>query len=349
MLLQVAKRQNINVGDREVNMFITQNLAQEKMTLDILKVQVGKLNLHFKDYFNSIKNQIIIGRLRRHVLVNKVYISSKTVQRYIKKYLRRNTMYQLMNIVIPMKEYASRLEMQAVLKKASNIINSIEMKKISFFKAAQRYSQSTNASQGGYFGWKKLSELPQIYINEIKNMKIGMISRPFIANKSIHIIRLQDEKIPSSMKHYLREYNVNIISIKTSPVLSNQSAKAKLMRIKKLVEKGVKFTECLRARDEYNSNRMGWIDTHHVPLAIGKSIRSTPIGKISEPFQIGEQWSIIQVEDKRMISDTQDYQYQKAFNILAQQKAEQVFETWISSMRTFTYIKIFDHRLESSG
>ncbi|MBK2124144.1 peptidylprolyl isomerase [Fangia hongkongensis] len=350
--LQMAKRQGISVSDDEVNASIAQILAQNGMSLDALKTRLKHSNLSFEDYFNTVKHQMIINKLQQRAIAGKVYIPPQDIQKYIKTHFSDNSVtYTVQNILLALPQNATDAQKNTELKKANDIINDIKAKKISFSAAAQKYSQSTNASSGGSLGSRKLSELPQIYADAVATLQAGEIAPPFIANGGIQIIKLDDKQVPESAKHYVDQYKVSQIVIDTSPIVDNEQAKAKLSRIITAIDNGQSFADAAKANSQNHDNasdggNMGWIDPNTLSPVLASKIKTTKIGKISTPFQVGNQWQIIQVNDKRKEDNTKAYQTEQATNALFQQNAQQALKTWMLSLRDSAYVKILDDKLK---
>ena len=63
-----------------------------------------------------------------------------------------------------------------------------------FGKAVKLFSSSTSAYKNGNLGWFKKKDLNKQYINNIINLKIGEITKPFKVDGSFLILRLNEKK-----------------------------------------------------------------------------------------------------------------------------------------------------------
>lgn len=349
--LQMAKRQGISVTDDEVNNAIAEVTAQNGITLPQLKEKLKASKLDFSDYYQTVKDQLLINKLQQRAVAGKVYISPAEVDKYIKKHFSDNqTEYLVSNIVLSLPNDPSQTDKEAVLKKAKEIIQSIKDNKMTFAQAAEKYSQAGNATSGGSLDWKTLSNLPTIYQDEVQTLQNGQMSEPFIANGSVQIIQLVNSKVPDSAKHFVEEYQVRHIVINTSPIVTDNDAKAKLMRILNSLDNGQSFADLAKANsdavdDATNGGDMGWITLSTQPAALAQAIKSAELNKVSPPFKVNNSWQVIEVLAKQNKDDTTSYQKDQAMMALFNENAQQALKTWMLSLRDSAYVEIVDKDL----
>ena len=60
---------------------------------------------------------------------------------------------------------------------------------------AKKYSIVESASNMGLLGWKKIPEIPTIYLSSIKKMQVGEIKYPIKDIDTIHFLQLEDRKV----------------------------------------------------------------------------------------------------------------------------------------------------------
>ena len=56
-----------------------------------------------------------------------------------------------------------------------------------FTSLAKNYSDSGNALSGGDLGWRKITEVPQMFLDQLENMGIGEISNLIENNNGYYI------------------------------------------------------------------------------------------------------------------------------------------------------------------
>lgn len=349
--LQMAKRQGISVTDNEVDNSIAEVIAQNSITLQQLKQKLRAFSLDFSIYYQTVKDQLIINKLQKSAVAGRVYISPTEVDKYIKSHFSDiQTEYLVNNIVLYLPDNQTAKEQNNVIAQAKNIIQLIKDKKVTFSEAAKKYSQASNANSGGSLDWKTINKLPSIYQNEVKTLQNGQISTPFIANGSVQIVELADSKTYASAKHFIEQYHVQQIVINNSPLMSDNQAKAKLIRALAALNNGQSFSDLAKensdARDKADScGNMGWISLSGQSPALGKAIKTAKLNKVTVPFKVDNSWQIIKVLAKRKQDDNANYQKQQAMIVLFNKKAQQALKTWMLSLRNSAYVEIVDKKL----
>ena len=356
LILQVSERQNIQISDFKVNNTIHQISTQYGISINSLKQKLKTSGMNFKTYFDTIKKQLVINKLQQIAITGKIHIPPAKIDEYILRSITdKNTFYKMKNILLSLPKNADEAIQRKALERAKNIIQQIQFKKISFSDAAKKYSQSSNSTSGGKLEWKTLLELPKVYTYEIKKIKNGQISTPFIANNSVQIIKLIDTKVSTSAKHFICEYRVRKIAINTNPIVGDIQAKIKLVQIMKAFNSDRDLFGIFRKSDlqkkcyispDHQDLEPGWVSLSQLPKKLAQNIRSTRLNEVSLPFKIGNQWQIIEVSDQRQKDGTKIYEQAQATQVLFQENAQKSLKTWISSLRDEAYIKILNSELE---
>ena len=93
-----------------------------------------------------------------------------------------------------------------------------------FEKAAQKYSVSTSAIDGGSIGWINSESLSNKILELLKNLNVGEYTKPIKRDDSFFIFYLNDKrKISSFDKDNLEKLKKSIIDKKTNDLLTMYS------------------------------------------------------------------------------------------------------------------------------
>lgn len=108
----------------------------------------------------------------------------------------------------------------------SEIINSIKKKinEIGFEKAAKQVSISSSAIDGGIIGWVNSTVLTKNISDNLKNLKIGDISKPIINPNSILFLKIIDKKNNKAAIANKEEYKKELINTKKNQLLNLYSS-----------------------------------------------------------------------------------------------------------------------------
>ena len=78
-------------------------------------------------------------------------------------------------------------------------------------------------------------------------------------------------------------------------------------------------------------------------------MKSTPVGRVSAPFQTQFGWHILQVTDTRQQDMTEEYQERMARQILGERQFETELDSWLRELRANAYVEIKQPNLDSNS
>lgn len=156
------------------------------------------------------------------------------------------------------------------------------------------------------------------------------------------------EKSGKLKKTYGKEYEVEHILLKVTPIFSDKQAKAELTKIRKEILSGkVTFAQMAeKYSQDYlsgaNGGNLGWSFAERYEPTFAKYVMNTPKGKISQPFKGQYGWHILEVTGVRKEDRTMDAYRQQAYLDLANKNGQQQAANWTKSLRervTIDYLK----------
>lgn len=143
------------------------------------------------------------------------------------------------------------------------------------------------------------------------------------------------------------EHRVSHILIKTTPILNDAQAKAKLASIVADIKAGkITFEEAAKANSvDYASGADGgdlgfnFLDVYDPAFA--KVAQKSKVGVISAPFKSQFGWHILKVTDTRQGDRTEDAYLQKAYEQLVDKQAQAASKDWVKALRSKSDVKYF--------
>lgn len=190
--MQLAKKAKFNITDKDVDDAIKKIADRNHLTLAQFYQAVQGQGMSKKQIRDQIHDQVLLAKLQQAAVAPNVHITDQEVQAYLKnppKNLSDDTQFHLADILIPLSENASADQQAAAKQKADNIAKQLRQGG-DFEKLAMSNSAGVEAVQGGDLGWRKLSEIPDVFAQQVKTMKEGMTSAPVQAPNGYHILKL---------------------------------------------------------------------------------------------------------------------------------------------------------------
>jgi peptidyl-prolyl cis-trans isomerase SurA len=347
--LQLAKVNGININDDAVNQAINGLLTENHATEDQLKQSLQQAGVSYDQYRETIRTQLTISRLEQKAVAGSIMITPQEIDNFLAaraKLPNKDTQYDLSHILIALPNDPTPDIIAQYKAKAQQIANQLTKGQLSFAKAAMQYSAAGDAMKGGDLGYKTSNELPTLFVSYLPSLTVGKVVGPIQDANGFHIFTLNGVKTPPPEKHFVQQYHVLNILVKTSPVVDDARAQALLNQLKESIQNGKPFAELAQTNSQdvdsrANGGDMGWKSLAQFnDSTFANEVLSLPLNAVSTPFKTDAGWQIIQVIGKRQYDDTQDYIRDQAAQTLFQQKAENALQTWQDKIVGESYVKI---------
>ena len=222
-----------------------------------------------------------------------------------------------------------------------------------FSSLAKNYSDSGNAMNGGDLGWRKLSEVPKIFVNEVENLQKGNISKTIETVNGYYICYLEDKK--EVIKYKIQEKKARHILIKKNAIVTDEVAKNKLLELKTRIANGESFSDIARAHSDdtmsaASGGELEWAGPGSFVPEFEDKIDSLPLNKISEPFSTQFGWHILEVLGKRDQDNTEIIKKNMARKYITSSRSREVIDAWIIELKEKNYIKyVTENARNNSG
>jgi len=213
-----------------------------------------------------------------------------------------------------------------------------------FSEVVAEYSDGQNALEGGDLGWRNIAELPYLFITPLLSMQMGDTSDVLRNPSGFHIIKLIDKKV-NQQSHQVQQTLARHILIKTSLITKDADAKRTLTEVRQRIVKGANFAQLAK---EYSDDPgtvneggdLGWTNPEQFDPIFAQEMAKLAPKQISEPFKTPFGWHIIQVEDRRTIDSTEEFQRNQVRQLIQRRKFEDSLQDWITELRTTAHVEI---------
>ena len=362
-LYQLAQQYRITVSNSELDTAIKNIAAKNNISVKSLKLNIESSGMSFDNYKNTVRKELVISKLQRQAVSQQINISPEEIEKYITnhqnefdKQINPTKKYLLRNLVVNLpKSKKSKDKEINFLKKIAIATNKGYM---DFKDAVEKYSQASNASSGGMLVNHpvELSFIPSIYRDKVKNLKQGQVSEPFIVDDSIQMIYVSKiEQDSPLLDKNTTKYHAYGIVIKLNGSLAGQDAKAILKRAETSIKSGKKFNEVAKKFNQdynYPDGDFGWVSDMDNPQPLSPAafteLQKLKENQLSEPFELNPNaWMIIKYTKTKQFNISKQLEKQKALEAIFAKKAQQVYKTWLISIKDSSYIKILDKNLKT--
>ena len=344
LMLNYARKSGLVIEEWMIDEAMENMAKRSGVSLTEFREQIIEKGADYNFFREFLKEDLITREAKRRVISQKIKISKKEIDDFVthqSHVFKENNQYKISNILISISENPSIQEKSSAKKK----VEMIKKKFLSggqFSTLAKNYSDSGNALSGGDLGWRKISEVPRIFLDELETLDVGKISNVIESTNGYYIFYLEDKKEMENVE--IEERNVRHILIKRNAIVTNELASNKLLELKIRIENGESFSDLARAHSEdtmsaANGGELNWsVKGSFVPEFEDK-IDTLPLNKISEPFSSQFGWHILEVLGKRNQDNTEIVKRSLAKRYITSSRSQEVVDAWIIELKEKNYIK----------
>lgn len=341
--LQVAQKTGIRVDDDTLNQAIDRIATQNHMTLQELRAAVEREGFGFAGFRNDIRDEITLNRVKQRQVESNIIVTDQEINDFMANRPGgddANVEYRLSHILVAVPEAATPEQIQAAHTKAEHL-EQILKGGTPFAKVATEYSDGRQALNGGDLGWRKAKALPSIFSPIVPHMKVGDVSEIVRSPSGFHIIELADRH--QGQRHMVIEHKVRHILIETNEIVTGETARKRLLRLRERIEDGADFDALARANSADKGSaakggELGWVKPTELDPDFEQAVEKLKPGEISPPFRTQFGWHIVQLEDLRKVDDTDEYNRAKARQTIRDSKIEEQYQQWLRRLRDEAYV-----------
>jgi peptidyl-prolyl cis-trans isomerase SurA len=343
--LQMAAQTGIKIDDTQLDKTIERIAAQNKMSVDEFKDILEKDGIPLRKFREDIRSEITIARVREREVDNKLNISEGEIDNYLTTQANRGEEqdeFEISHILIRTPEDASPEDLEKAKTKTQEALKQLA-DGISFSEVSASLSDAPNALEGGGMGWRSSAQLPAVFLEILKPMQKGEVSKPIRSPNGFHILKVTDRRGGTSSL-VIGQTHARHILIKLTEVVSEIEAKRKIDTIKERLDNGGKFEELARQYSEdgsaNNGGDLGWVNPGDTVPPFEKAMNELGLGEISEPVLSPFGWHVIQVIERRQQDMTKEASRLKARQEIRARKAEEAYQDWIREMRDRAFVEL---------
>lgn len=343
--IQYAAQTGLKVEDSQLDKTIERIADQNNLTLTEFSEALTRDGISMRKFRNDIRNEITLARLREREVEGRVNVTESEVDNYLTNQSNSGESldeFEISHILIRTPEEGATEEIQKAKAKVEEAIKALSAG-TSFAKVSASYSDAPNALEGGNLGWKKGSQMPNLFLETLKNLQIGEVSEPIRSPNGYHILKLTNKRGGNSPL-VVQQTRARHILIKLSEIMSEAEGKTKMENIKERLDNGEKFEILARQYSEdstaSNGGDLGWVNPGDTVPQFEKAMNELRENEISAPVRSQFGWHVIQVLERRGQDMTKEAARLKARQEIRARKGEEAYQDWIRELRDRAYVEL---------
>ncbi|WP_038011997.1 MULTISPECIES: peptidylprolyl isomerase [Thauera] len=347
--LQLARETSLRVDDATLERAIDRIAANNRLSAEQLREALAKDGVTWSRFRDEIRTEILLTRLREREVDSKVVVTDAEIDNFLASNpdAFSGQEFEVAHILLRAPEQASPQQIEALRARAEGVMARLRSGE-DFARVAAEVSDAPDGLSGGSLGWRPLDRLPALFAEAVRNMRPGETSQVLRSASGLHIVRLVDRRGGGDAAvAKLEQTRARHILIKTSEVLSDTDAEARLLGIRERVVNGADFGELAKASSADLSaakgGDLGWLNPGDTVPEFERAMNALQPGEVSAPVKSPFGWHLIQVVERRVQDVTDERKRNAARAALRDRKAEEAYEDWLRQLRDSTYV---DLRLE---
>lgn len=343
--LNIAYSAGVRIPDEELNAAMARIAAGNKMTMEQYVEQVHSQGQTIANVREEIRNELMLMRVQQGKVMRRIRISQQELDNFLNSEEGRFLTSPDVNIgqiLLSVPSSASTADADKVLAKAEDLQAQIAAG-VDFRQLAIANSADQSALQGGDLGWRKMAQLPGVFIDAVEGLAVNQVSQPIRSGAGYHLLKLYERR--GGGEQLIEQHFSRHILIKPNQIRDQETTIGELNKLRDRVLAGEDFAELAKEFSEdpgsgLKGGELGWSTPGMFVPEFEQTMNSIAIGEISAPFSSQFGWHILQVTDRRKQDFSGDILRNRAENMLRQRKYEEELQVWLQEIRDEAFIEI---------
>ena len=343
--LNIGFNAGVRISDSEINEALARLATNSNLTLtkylELIKLQQPNIEI----LREQIRREIVVARVQQNQVMRRIRISERELDNFLESEDGRFMTSPDVNIgqiLLGVPSNSNETVLANIYTQAKNLHERI-LQGEDFKNLAISFSDDQTALEGGNIGWRKLAQLPFIFIEALRDMQVGDISEPIKSNAGYHLIKLYDRR--GGDKKLVEQHFARHILMTPNQIRDEEHTINLLTNLRQQINDGADFGILAKQNSEdsgssLSGGELGWSAPGLFVPEFEEVMSTIPLNEVSQPFQSPFGWHILQVTARREQDFSNEILRNKAENILSQRKYEQELRVWLQEIRDEAFIEI---------
>jgi peptidyl-prolyl cis-trans isomerase SurA len=344
-MITSARDSGMKVDEPEIDRAVVNIAQQNQITLPELRQRLTAEGIDYGRFRSNLRDQIMIERLREREVYQRIRISEEDVDKFLeerRQAANADAETNLAQILVTVPEGSSPAVLAQREARAKAALARV-LAGEAFEKVAAEISEDANRAKGGEIGLRPLSRLPDLFVDAIKGLKSGEVTRQLTrSGAGFHVLKVVERKednlgtvVQTRARHVL---------LRTSPQLSAETASRRLAEYRKQIEGGSKtFEEIARQFSEDGSaasgGDLGWASPGGMVPEFESAMNELALNGLSAPVVSRFGVHLIQVLERRNTALEPKQIREQARGAMREQRFEQAYIDWTRELRSKAYVE----------
>ncbi len=343
--LQYAAQTGLRVDDAQLDKTIERIAEQNKMPMAQFRDALAADGIPYRKFREDIRNEIILARLREREVDNRINVTEAEIDNFFTTQSTSGDSqdeFEISHILIRAPQDMSSDTVQKLRAKAEQALKQLQAGE-DFAKVSASVSDAPNALEGGGLGWKTSAQLPSLFFDALKPLKVGELTPVLRSPNGFHILKLTDRRGGTSAL-VIEQTHVRHILIKLTEIMSEAEGKRKIDGLKERLDNGEKFADLAAQYSEDGSAKaggdLGWVSPGDTVPQFEKVMNDLAPNIVSDPVRTPFGWHLIEVLERRKQDMTKEAARLKARQEIRARKSDEAYQDWVRELRDRAFVEM---------
>ena len=343
--LNIAYNAGVRITDEEVNQAMARIAANNQLSMDEYIAKIHTEGGTVAKVREDIRNEISIMRVQQGRVMRRIQISEQELDNFLNSEEGRFLTSPDVNvgqILLSVPTGSSNEEIDSIMARAENILDQVN-NGVDFRQLAIANSADQSALQGGDLGWRKMAQLPGVFIDAVEQLELGEVSEPIRSAAGFHLLKLYERR--GGGERLVEQHFARHILIKPNQIRDEQATVDQLNQLRDRAIAGEDFGDLSKEFSEdtgsaLKGGELGWSTPGMFVPEFEETMNSIALNEISMPFSSQFGWHILQVTERRNQDFSSTIIRNNAANMLRQRKYEEELQVWLQEIRDEAFVEI---------
>ena len=343
--LNIAYSAGVRIPDEELNSAMARIAAGNQLTMEQYIENIHSQGQTVATVREEIRNELTLMRVQQGRVMRRIRISQQELDNFLNSEEGRFLTSPDVNIgqiLLSVPSNVSTAEADQILAKAKDLQAQIAAG-VDFRQLAIANSTDQSALQGGDLGWRKMAQLPSVFIDAVEVLAVEEVSQPIRSGAGYHLLKLYERR--GGGEQLIEQHFARHILIKPNQIRDQETTVNQLNKLRERVLAGEDFAELAKEFSEdpgsgLKGGELGWSTPGMFVPEFEQTMNSIAVDEISAPFSSQFGWHILQVTERRKQDFSGDILRNRAENMLRQRKYEEELQVWLQEIRDEAFIEI---------
>jgi peptidyl-prolyl cis-trans isomerase SurA len=347
--LQQARDSGIKIDDEAIDQAEMNVAANNQVTRDTLRKNLGKEGLTLKTFRDQLRDQLLLSRVREREVEGRVRITDLEVEQYLQEQIQAQggqapTELNLGMILIAVPENSTAAEIKALQERADDVARRARSGE-NFAQLAKTYSQAIDkGANGGEMGLRSADRYPELFVEATRNLRVGGTSTAVRSGAGFHILQVIERR-QGQATLMVTQTRARHILLRPTAQMSQAQAVARLNELRQSIVTGkADFAAVARQISQDGSaaqgGDLGWANPGMFVPEFEQVMNRLRPGQVGEPLVSRFGVHLIEVTDRRNAPLSEQDQRTLARNALREKKLEEAYTAWVEDVRSRAYVEM---------